>query len=120
MSATNGNDDTSAWENVAHIDELDPDYPTMVTAAGVEMALCKVGDAVFAVNNICSHAFSRLSDGFLDGAEVFCPLHHGSFDVRTGQAIAAPCFEPIAVYPVNLSDGQVFVCPFPSGPVPAQ
>ena len=55
------------------------------------MALCLVKGEVFAIDNICSHASALLSNGYLEGHELFCPLHGGSFDVRTGEAVAAPC-----------------------------
>ena len=92
-------------------DSIDPEYPVMAQLGEVEVVLCRVDDEVFALGNICTHAFARLSDGFQDGTQVFCPLHQGSFDVRTGAAVAAPCFEPVPSYPVRVEDGSVWVCP---------
>jgi naphthalene 1,2-dioxygenase system ferredoxin subunit len=97
------------WVPTVALDVIDPDYPTMVAIGESEIALCRVGDEAFAVGNICSHAYARLSDGFVEGGEVFCPLHQGSFDVRTGAAVAAPCFEPIASYATRIVDGIVHV-----------
>jgi nitrite reductase/ring-hydroxylating ferredoxin subunit len=36
---------------------------------------------------------------------IECPFHQGQFDIRTGEAVAAPCYEPIRTYPVRLADG---------------
>jgi nitrite reductase/ring-hydroxylating ferredoxin subunit len=104
--------DTNNWIATVAADTIDPEFPVRAMIGDdVEVALCRVEDEVFAVGNICTHAFARLSDGFQEGSEVFCPLHQGSFDVRTGAAIAAPCHEPIASYPTRIENGIVLVCP---------
>jgi nitrite reductase/ring-hydroxylating ferredoxin subunit len=103
--------DDFAWIETVDLDTIDPEYPVLAKLGDMEVALCRVEDDVFAVGNICTHAFARLSDGFQEGVEVFCPLHQGSFDVRTGAAIAAPCHEPIDTFPTRIVDGKVFVCP---------
>ena len=49
--------------------------------AGHEIALYDVDGDVFATDDICTHAYARLSDGWLDNGEIECPLHAGRFDV---------------------------------------
>lgn len=97
------------WLVAASASELDADYPVMATVAGVEMALCLEGGEVFALANICTHAFARLSDGHVEDGQVFCPLHQGSFDLRTGEAKAAPCFEPVKTFPARIVGEEVMV-----------
>jgi nitrite reductase/ring-hydroxylating ferredoxin subunit len=101
--------DDSRWEKVGRVDTLDRDYPTLGKVGDIEVALCIVDGDVFALANICSHAFSRLSDGFVEGIELFCPLHHGSFDIRSGAAVASPCVDPIKVYQVKTDNGDVYI-----------
>ena len=58
----------------------------------------------------CSHAdCSFSSDGELDGLTAICDCHGSEFDVRTGTVLAPPADEPIATYPVKLSEGHVLV-----------
>jgi nitrite reductase/ring-hydroxylating ferredoxin subunit len=76
---------------------------------GIDMVLCRQGAEVFALSNLCSHAYAFLSDGYIEGNEVFCPLHDGSFDLRTGEARHPPCDEAIATYAVKIEAGDVFV-----------
>ena len=97
------------WRRVASLAELDPDYPTRVKVDARELALCLVDGAVFAIDNVCSHAFARLSDGHVEGFQVFCPLHGGSFDVRTGEVMSLPCTEPIAALECRVEGDAVFV-----------
>jgi len=111
--------DTAAdggWVPTLPVEEIDSEFPSMVTADGVEMVLCRSDGGFFALGNICSHAYARLSDGHTEGNQVFCPIHMGSFDIRTGEAIASPCYEPIATYPTRVDGGIVFVCPVANPP----
>lgn len=99
----------SQWSLVASLRSLDPKYPSLARVGEAEMALCRVDDQVFATENICSHAFARLSDGEMNGYEVVCPLHGGSFDVRTGEPVEPPCADPIRVFPTKVERDDVFV-----------
>ena len=103
------NEKVLQWHAAGQFDALDPQYPARVSVDGVDIALCRIGDEVFAISNMCSHAFAFLSDGFIEGHEVFCPLHEGSFDVRTGEAKSLPCREAIEVFQVKRDGNEIFV-----------
>jgi naphthalene 1,2-dioxygenase ferredoxin component len=98
-----------AWKRVARLADLEPEYPTRVKVGDREVAICLVDGEVFAIDNICSHAFAMLSDGHLEGHELICPLHGGSFDIRTGEAVATPCTVDLTVFPTKVEDGEVFL-----------
>jgi nitrite reductase/ring-hydroxylating ferredoxin subunit len=66
-----------------------------------EIVVCRVKDAIHALDNICTHAFARLSEGRLRGTRLMCPLHGASFDIRNGRA-HAPATRPLAVFPVRI------------------
>jgi naphthalene 1,2-dioxygenase system ferredoxin subunit len=82
---------------------------TAVNADGKEIALYEVDGDIFATDNLCTHGAARMSDGFLEGREIECPLHQGRFDVCTGQAMCAPLTENIRIYPVRIENQRVFV-----------
>lgn len=73
------------------------------------IALYNVDGEFFATSNVCTHAVAMLTDGYLDGDQVECPMHGGMFSVRTGAATHHPCFEPLATYTVEVRDGDVFI-----------
>ena len=77
--------------------------------ASRELALYLIDDQVFATGNICTHAFAQLSDGHVEGFQVFCPLHNGSFDVRTGAPMSEPCESPIEVFECRVEGDAVLV-----------
>ena len=94
-------------------------YPVLVpnmtgfeaaSAAGVrEIAVFGVDGQFYATDNICTHGHARLCDGFLLGEEIECPLHQGTFNVKTGAAVGAPCTVAVRTYPVKLQDGVLHV-----------
>ncbi len=73
------------------------------------VALYNVDGELFATSNICTHNIAILTDGYLEGDTVECPLHGGCFNVRTGEPTHFPCEEPLETFEVEVSDGAVFI-----------
>jgi len=80
-----------------------------VQVGGKEIALYEVEGEVFATDNICTHGHARMSDGFLEGHEIECPLHQGKFDVCTGKALCAPLTDNIKTYAVRIENMRVML-----------
>ncbi|TKC87922.1 non-heme iron oxygenase ferredoxin subunit [Trinickia terrae] len=97
------------WTRVIALTELPADDVAAAHAGGREIALYRVGNDVYATDNICTHGHARLCDGFLDGHEIECPLHQGKFDVRNGRALCEPLTEDIATLAVKVENGDVFI-----------
>ena len=49
----------------------------------------------YAVQDECTHEVASLSDGWLEGCQVECPIHASSFDLRTGRVQCMPATEDI-------------------------
>ena len=97
------------WIDALAATDLPTDDVIGVDVAGRDLALCTVGDAVYAIDNICTHGQACLSDGFLEGHQIECPLHQGRFDVRSGQPLCEPVEESLRSYPVKVEAGRVYV-----------
>lgn len=80
-----------------------------VQVAGKDIAFYEVEGEVFATDNVCTHGHARMSDGFLEGREIECPLHQGKFDVCTGKALCAPLTENIKTYAVRIENMRVML-----------
>ncbi|WP_142811776.1 non-heme iron oxygenase ferredoxin subunit [Tepidiphilus olei] len=80
-----------------------------VIVAGKDIAFYEVEGEVFATDNLCTHGAARLSDGFLEGREIECPLHQGRFDVCTGKALCSPLTQDIKTYPVKIENMRVMI-----------
>jgi len=85
-----------------------------VTLAGREVLICRTREGVFALDNICTHAFARMHEGRLRGLRLICPLHGASFDVRDGRVLGAPATEPLARHEVRVVEGMVQVALAPA------
>jgi naphthalene 1,2-dioxygenase system ferredoxin subunit len=100
---------TTNWIDAAALAEVPEGDVIGVMVAGKHIALFEVDGEVFATDNICSHGHARLSDGFLEGREIECPLHQGRFDVCSGQALCAPLTENIKTYTVRIENMRVML-----------
>ena len=58
----------------------------VVEVDGRWLALFRIGDDHFAIDNACPHMAGPLGAGTLDGCVVTCPLHYWRIDVRTGRS----------------------------------
>ena len=73
------------------------------------LLICRINGAWHALDNLCTHAYAKLTDGRLRGVKLICPLHGGVFDCRTGAAIGRPAVLPLRVYPVRIVGDRVEV-----------
>jgi 3-phenylpropionate/trans-cinnamate dioxygenase ferredoxin subunit len=95
------------WERVAANEDL---VTTMtVTVDGSPVALFRSPDGVFALDDICSHEYSRLSEGEVWDGEVYCQKHGSRFDLRTGAVTGLPATLPVRPWLVKLEDGALWV-----------
>lgn len=80
-----------------------------VRIAERDVVLCHAKDAIYALDDLCTHAFARMHEGRLRGYRLICPLHGASFDVRTGAVLGAPASQPLRTYRVRIDDGYIEV-----------
>ena len=88
--------------------DLPPGEATRVLAP-VPVAVFNADGDLYAVDDTCTHQDASLSQGWLEGCLVECPLHAASFDLRTGKPTGPPAKRPVRTYPVVVDDGVVFV-----------
>ncbi len=97
------------WSQVLSFSELEEKRPVAKKIGGQRVAFVRIGEQVFAFDDVCTHEFAFLSDGHVVDSQVECPLHGARFDLRTGEALTLPATEAIRVYPTRVVDGMVEV-----------
>ena len=100
-----------SYVTVAQAEEI-PDGEGRAYALGEkEIAIFNCGGSYYAVDNICSHEYAQLHEGYFDSDDcsIECPLHGSLFDLRTGQARTLPATRPVAVYQVRLEGTEIQV-----------
>jgi NADPH-dependent 2,4-dienoyl-CoA reductase/sulfur reductase-like enzyme/nitrite reductase/ring-hydroxylating ferredoxin subunit len=71
--------------------------------------LARLGDEIVAIGGKCTHYGGPLGEGLVSGETVRCPWHHACFSLRTGEAIAAPAFDPVPRWRVETSGDRIVV-----------
>ena len=76
---------------------------------GYRVAVVRIGDDVFCVDDMCSHQDYSLSEGVVDADEctLECWKHGSTFDLRSGEPTTLPATQPVPVYELAVRDGQV-------------
>ena len=73
------------------------------------VAVVRVGDEVFALRDVCSHAEVALSEGEVYDHTIECWLHGSCFDLRTGKPTNPPATQPVPTYRVKIEGDDVYV-----------
>lgn len=96
---------------VCRIDELAPGTARKFDVNGVAVAVVRIGDDVYAIGDVCSHANVSLSDGevWCDEKQLECPRHGSAFSLVTGEPNTLPATQPVAVFLARVEDGNIVV-----------
>jgi nitrite reductase/ring-hydroxylating ferredoxin subunit len=101
--------ETRRWVVIAKVGDVAPSDVRRCEVKDRCIALFNLQGQLYATDDICSHAHAHLSDGYVDGDTVECPLHQGLFHIPTGRAMTPPVTENLATYPVRIEGEDVLV-----------
>lgn len=99
-------------ERVAAAQDIPEGEARGFTVSGRDVAVVNLGDGQFrAVDDICSHAFARLSEGEVDVdfETIECPKHGSTFDLDSGKPRTLPATMPVATYPVKVEGDEILI-----------
>lgn len=94
---------------VGEISTLRRDRGIRVTVGEERIAIFRIGDDVYAIGDVCSHAEASLAEGEVFGTDVECPRHGSEFDLKTGEPLSLPATVPVPTYQVTVEDEVVFL-----------
>lgn len=100
---------TETWIGLCRADELVSGAMEAFEVGPRRIVLYLVEGNVYATDNVCSHAFALLTDGWLEDGLVECPLHGAQFDVKTGAVVRGPADCPVQTFQTRIQDGVVEV-----------
>ncbi|MBI1292821.1 Rieske 2Fe-2S domain-containing protein [bacterium] len=106
---------TAVWTEIISLTELGLEEMKPFQHDGRRLAVFRLADGrVSVTDNVCTHEFALLTDGWLEGCEIECPLHAGRFDVVSGKGLCAPIKKDLTVYPCEIREDTVYAL-LPSG-----
>ena len=74
-----------------------------------EILVCRTPERYFALASRCTHAAWPLADEPVEGSHIVCSLHGARFDMRDGCPVAGPARKPLAIYPIELRNGELYL-----------
>jgi nitrite reductase (NADH) small subunit len=80
----------SAFVPVGQIGDFVQGQGRMVTVNGRHVALFRLGNDFFALDNMCLHRGGPLCEGPIEREVVTCPWHGWSYQIRTGTMVQDP------------------------------
>lgn len=85
-----------------------------VIVDGKQVGLFNVRGTIYAIGNICTHAYAELHDGYVDDDDctVDCPLHGARFDLKTGAHFTLPAVADVARFTVTTDETQIYLAPY--------
>src|ERR1044071_7501999 len=78
-------------------------------AFGEPVLVARRGNELFSIGAACAHYGGPLAQGLMVDCTVHCPWHHARFDLRTGEAIAAPALNNVECYDIEKRGERFFV-----------
>lgn len=91
---------------VGNTDEFQSTHVKRVEVDGTIVAIFKVANQFYAVEDHCPHAGYTLHDGEVEGTTVFCLLHGAQFDLTTGKWIGGHACSDIPNYPLSIDKDE--------------
>jgi 3-phenylpropionate/trans-cinnamate dioxygenase ferredoxin subunit len=97
------------WVRVAAVAALADDTALPAKLGDIPIALYRLDGTIYAIDDVCTHEFALLSQGFIEGGAIECPLHQACFDIATGRCLSGPATVDLRTYAVKVDGGDVFV-----------
>ncbi len=98
----------ATWVRVAGTADVAEGKVVGVRAGSRDLAVYHMPEGGFCVtDNICTHEFALLSDGWFEDGCIECPLHAGRFDVKTGKGQGAPIDKDLDVFEVKVEGDDI-------------
>jgi nitrite reductase (NADH) small subunit len=96
-----------SWERTVRRADLSQRAATRAECRGHAVCLSVVDGAPVAIEDVCAHRGTALSDGLVRHGILTCPGHFWRYDLRTGQCVHRP--DRVASYECRVVDGWVDV-----------
>ena len=97
------------WISIATPEQLQDGEALGVAVDEHRIALFRHEGEFYATDNVCTHAFALLSDGFLEEGCIECPWHQARFDIRTGKALTMPATRDVSSHEVRVEGDTVLL-----------
>ncbi|GAB3044396.1 non-heme iron oxygenase ferredoxin subunit [Acinetobacter apis] len=95
------------WTSVCKVADVDEDLPKAVEVNGKKIGVFSIDSAIYAIENVCPHAYALLTEGFIEGDTVECPLHEAIFNITTGELEDGPGCRNLSIYQSRIQNDMI-------------
>lgn len=106
------------WRYACEASAVGPMMPLAVEVAGETLLVCRDGDRIVVIDEMCPHKVKSMRFGVVFDGTIMCPHHQYRFDLGTGRANVRRC-DPLRIFESRVEDGQVWVRAFDTESTPA-
>jgi 3-phenylpropionate/trans-cinnamate dioxygenase ferredoxin subunit len=97
------------WQDVGAADDVTEEMPLSATVAGRSVGVYLLAGKYYALEDVCPHADALLSQGFVEGEEIECPLHGARFHIPSGKCTREPGGRDIACHEAKREGERILV-----------
>jgi 3-phenylpropionate/trans-cinnamate dioxygenase ferredoxin subunit len=97
------------WLDVGSAEEIPEGGYEIVETDEVVIAVFRIDDSFYAIEDVCTHDGEELTGGPIDGDQIICPRHGARFCIRSGKALTPPAYEDLPTFAVRVVEGRVQV-----------
>ncbi len=99
----------TSWHVAGTLSDIADDQPLSTRIGDREVGVYVVDGKFYALEDVCPHAYALISQGFVEGEEIECPLHGAKFHIPTGRCTREPAGRDLKCYPVKVEGDTVLV-----------
>lgn len=98
-----------SWMPVCKLSAISDGEHLALNVEGKAVGIFMIEGQLHAIEDICPHAYALLSEGFVEGRTVECPLHEAIFDIPTGKLQSGPGCRDLNTYEVRVKGDDVLL-----------
>ena len=99
----------SDWIDIGPVSALGEGVPLSAEVDGVPVVVVRCGGDLYAVEDRCTHDGESFAGAQVESCELICPRHGARFDLRTGEALTPPAYEPVRTYAARVEHGRILL-----------
>jgi 3-phenylpropionate/trans-cinnamate dioxygenase ferredoxin subunit len=97
------------WKDAGAASDVTEDTPLSAEVGGRSVGVYLLSGKYYAMDDVCPHAEALLSQGFVEGEEIECPLHGARFHIPTGKCTREPGGGDLACYEARREGDRILV-----------
>jgi nitrite reductase/ring-hydroxylating ferredoxin subunit len=92
---------------IASLADLRDGHGVVVRVGGLRLAVFRVGDGVYVLDDVCPHRGFPLHDGVINAGSVQCRTHGSCFNLASGAVERGPAHRGVRTYPVAVVGDRI-------------